>query len=77
MNRTSNWRPAYIVFIVLAALLILVGQWGAGVTTLVLTAALSQLVRIGNHLETLVDALNEGGESSGLPAQGHVTPGSV
>ncbi|TDE84992.1 MULTISPECIES: hypothetical protein [Deinococcus] len=60
MNRTSNWRSAYIVFILLAALLLLVGQWGAGVTTLVLTAALAQLVRIGNHLETLAGVLNEG-----------------
>lgn len=72
MNRTSNWRPVYIVFILLAVLLILVGQWGAGVTTLVLTTALSQLVRIGNHLETLTGALNEGSESGG-----NVTPGGV
>ena len=77
MNRTRNWRPTYVHFTLLGVLLIVVGQWGAGVTTLALTVAVSQLVRIGNLLEVLTSSLDENDQRAGQDAQGRAVPRNV
>lgn len=65
-RRFPSWLPTYVLFALLAALLLLVGQWGAAVTTLVLTVALAQLVRAAQALErlntTLASLANEARE---------------
>lgn len=65
MKQKTHWRPIYILFFLLAALLTLVGQWGAGILVAVLTLGLSQLVRVVELLERMTAAIDEPAHDSG------------
>ncbi|MBZ9714973.1 hypothetical protein [Deinococcus multiflagellatus] len=62
--KSVKWPLIYIALGVLAGILILGGQWGAGVISLALTVGLSQLVKIRRVLETLTEVSTELGERS-------------